>query len=543
LTLCREALRQLDAAGLDWRRPELHALAARALGWLGRGEEAAAELALTTPAARAELEPEERPALWAHAGDREAALREAAGTPLAPLWRAALTGEPLEPPAWEALGEIDPYRAARLVFDLEGIAPGTVPAERRRAAIAALRRTGAGLLAERLEAREEGPWRALTAYLEKPAGDPEALAALFREAGYPEVPPSLDPPSETVDAPLRALLALARRERAAPAATPAHLGDMAVPPPTVRDGGLLGESPALREALERLARLAPRDLSVLVLGETGTGKELAARLVHRASPRASGPFVAVNCAALGESLLLSDLFGHVRGAFTGADKDRAGVFETAQRGTVFLDEIGDLPAVAQGMLLRVLQEREVRRVGESLPRRVDVRVVAATHRDLAAAVAAGTFREDLFYRLKVGSVELPPLRERGGDVLLLAAHFLARQRGPGFVPSLSRQAGERLLAHPFPGNVRELENVLAVAAALAGGGTILPEHLGLPEASFAESGESAGPGSYHRKIEDYRRQVLIDELAACRGNQAEAARRLGLSRQGFSYLARQLRLS
>jgi transcriptional regulator with PAS, ATPase and Fis domain len=304
----------------------------------------------------------------------------------------------------------------------------------------------------------------------------------------------------------------------------------------------VGESPALLNALERLARLAPRELTVLVLGETGTGKELAARLVHRTSPRAAGPFVAVNCAALGESLLLSDLFGHVRGAFTGADKDRAGVFETAQRGTVFLDEIGDLPVVAQGMLLRVLQEREVRRVGESLPRRVDVRVVAATHRDLAAAVAAGTFREDLFYRLKVGSVELPPLRERGDDILLLAEHCLARQRGPGFVPTLSRRARELLLAHPFPGNVRELENVLAVAAALAGGGLIEPEHLGLPEPP--ESAVSAGEeGSYHRKIEEYRRQLLIEELAACRGNQAEAARRLGLSRQGLSYLARQLRLS
>ncbi len=252
--------------------------------------------------------------------------------------------------------------------------------------------------------------------------------------------------------------------------------------------------------------------------------------------------MAVNCAALGESLLLSDLFGHVRGAFTGADKDRAGVFETAQRGTVFLDELGDLPVAAQGMLLRVLQEREVRRVGESLPRRVDVRVVAATHRDLAAAVAAGTFREDLFYRLKVGSVELPPLRERGDDILLLAEHCLARQRGPGFVPTLSRRARELLLAHPFPGNVRELENVLAVAAALAGGGIIEPEHLGLPEPP--DSAVSAGEeGSYHRKIEDYRRQLLIEELAACRGNQAEAARRLGLSRQGLSYLARQLRLS
>jgi len=179
LTLCREALRQLDAAGLDWRRAELHVLAARALGWLGRSEEAAALLAETTPAARAELEPEERPALWAHAGDREAALREAVGTPLARLWRAALTGERLEPEAWEALGEIDPYRAARLVFDLESVAPGTVPAERRRAAVAVLRRTGAGLLAERLEAREAGPWEALAAYLQpfvdQVRSDPDAL--------------------------------------------------------------------------------------------------------------------------------------------------------------------------------------------------------------------------------------------------------------------------------------------------------------------------------------------------------------------------------
>ncbi len=200
LTLCREALRQLDAAGSDWRRAELHTLAARALGWLGRSAEAALELAATTPAARAELEPEERPALWAHAGDREAALREAAGTPLGTLWRAALAGERLEPPAWEALAGIDPYRAARLVFDLESVAPGTVPAEHRRAAVAALRRTGSGLLAERLEAGEEGPWRALAAYLDPPAdpedpaapGAPAALAALFRAAGYPEASISLE---------------------------------------------------------------------------------------------------------------------------------------------------------------------------------------------------------------------------------------------------------------------------------------------------------------------------------------------------------------
>jgi transcriptional regulator with GAF, ATPase, and Fis domain len=356
--------------------------------------------------------------------------------------------------------------------------------------VATLRRTGAGLLAERLEAREGGPWQALFAFLL--LGRLEALAG------------------------------------ADPAAAPG--------PVSTGAGGMVGESPALHAALERLSRLAPRDLTVLVLGETGTGKELAARLVHRGSPRARGPFVAVNCAALGESLLLSDLFGHVRGAFTGADRDRAGVFETAQRGTVFLDEIGDLPAVAQGMLLRVLQEGEVRRVGESLPRRVDVRVVAATHRDLAAAVAASSFREDLFYRLKVGSVLLPPLRERGADVLLLAEHFLARERGPGFVPRLSRPARERLLSHRFPGNIRELENVLKVAAALASGGTIEPEHLGLPDPAASE------PGSYHRRVEEFRRRQVIEALAAAAGNQAEAARGLGLSRQALSYLVRQFRL-
>jgi hypothetical protein len=495
LTFCREALLQLDAAKPNWRRALLHTLAARALGWLGRSAEAAAFLAQTTPAARAELEPEERPALWAHAGDREAALREAVGIPLASLWRAALTGERPPSAAWEALSGLEPYRAARLVFDLETVAPGTVPVERRRAAVLVLRRTGSGLLAERLEAAEEGPWRALAAYLERPvpAGDTalaaDALAALFREAGHGEAAITLttrvgervllagsggdaELAAETadgrltlrapaVDAALAALFALFRREYrerkarpgiAPPAGVEASLASQALPA-SPRTGGLVGESPVFLLALERLARLASRDLTVLILGETGTGKELAARFVHRTSPRAAGPFVAVNCAALGESLLLSDLFGHVRGAFTGADKERAGVFEAAQRGTVFLDEIGDLPAVAQGMLLRVLQEREVRRVGESLPRRVDVRVVAATHRDLSAAVAAGTFREDLFYRLQVGSVLLPPLRERGEDILRLAEHCLARSGGPGFVPSLSRQARELLLAHPFPGNI------------------------------------------------------------------------------------------
>ncbi|HEX9671526.1 MAG TPA: sigma 54-interacting transcriptional regulator, partial [Thermoanaerobaculia bacterium] len=238
---------------------------------------------------------------------------------------------------------------------------------------------------------------------------------------------------------------------------------------------------------------------------------------------------------------------HVRGSFTGADRDRAGVFETAQGGTVFLDEIGDLPPAAQGMLLRVLQEGEVRRVGESLARKVDVRVVAATHRDLAARVRDGSFREDLFYRLKVASVELPPLRARGDDVLLLAEHFLAKQAAPEPAPALSPAARTALRAHRWPGNVRELGNVLAVAVALAGGGPILPEHLELPAAAGAGDGASAtaadGPSDYHRRVDAFRRKLVADALAAEGGNRAAAARRLGLSRQALSYLARQLGLA
>jgi DNA-binding NtrC family response regulator len=281
----------------------------------------------------------------------------------------------------------------------------------------------------------------------------------------------------------------------------------------------------------------------MICGESGTGKELAARLVHRLSPRARAPFVAINCAALSETLLLSDLFGHVRGAFTGADRDRAGVFETAQGGTVFLDEIGDLPGSAQGMLLRVLQEGEVRRVGESLARKVDVRVVAATHRDLAAMVRAGSFREDLYYRLKVASLALPPLRERGDDLLLLARSVLARLAPHGAPPVLSPAAQARLRGHSWPGNVRELANVLAVAAALADGGLILPEHLDLPPLP-GRGGDDAGegPSEYHRRVDAFRRKLVADALAAAGGNRAEAARRLGLSRQALSYLARQLGL-
>ncbi|HSF38785.1 MAG TPA: sigma 54-interacting transcriptional regulator [Thermoanaerobaculia bacterium] len=535
LALCRDTLADLDRRGGDWRRAELHLLAARALGWLGRPEEAAAELAHVTPGAWSELEPEERPALRAQAGDREGALAEAAGTPFASLW----AREPAPSPAWEALGALEPYRAARLVFDLEVAAPGTVPPRWLREAIATFRRMGATFPAERLEARDQGPWQALATYLRREPGDPEAVALLLTDAGYPEAElvrseGSLALQAPRIDATLHALFALIARDLAGGSHAP--FPDEEPLPRTRREaGGMVGESPELWVALERIARLAPGGLPVLVLGESGTGKELAVRQIHRASARAAAPFVAINCAALSETLLMSDLFGHVRGAFTGADREHRGVFETAHGGTVFLDEIGDLPLAAQGLLLRVLQEGEVRRLGESVARRVNVRVLAATHRDLAAGVREGRFRQDLYYRLKVGSVTLPPLRDRGEDVLLLADRFLARAADEKIV-RLSPEARARLLSYPWPGNVRELENVLSVASVLAEKGVIEPEHLEIQEASrLSES-------LYHQQVDAFRRGLIERALAACGGHLAEAARSLGISRQALSYLLRQLKI-
>jgi DNA-binding NtrC family response regulator/tetratricopeptide (TPR) repeat protein len=628
--LCRAAIARLERRRSRWRREVLAVLHARALGWLQRHAEAAGELALATGEAVKELEPEERPALWAHAGNRAEALRCALdiASPVAPLWQAVLAGGPVPPASWEALAGLEAYRAARLVFDLERAGDGEllVPAAWRRSAVTTLRQVGAGGMADWLEARERGPWQALAAYAARPPGDLEACAALVRQAGYPdarlvwtpagevrETPASSDPISgptpatalltadlasgrlelrgRRLDPALSACFALAARDLAVAGAPPAVRGGAALPvdeahpalsasapdsplfpaapalaEPIVRQpagraaaASLIGSSRGLRAAVARLARLATADIPVLIRGESGTGKELAAREIHRASTRAHGPFVAVNCAALAESLLLSDLFGHVRGAFTGADRDRVGVFEAARGGTVLLDEIGDLPIGAQGLLLRVLQEGEVRRLGESLPRRVDVRVLAATHHDLEQAVASGAFREDLFYRLKVGAVDLPPLRERGDDVLQLADLFLSRQsQSQSPPPRLAAETRERLRAYSWPGNVRELENVLRLGAALATGGVIQPENLELPRTAGTASPKVGGPaceifvgataatapaaGSYHQQVETLRRQLVVEAIAAADGNHAEAARRLGISRQALSYLVRQLGL-
>jgi two-component system NtrC family response regulator len=301
-----------------------------------------------------------------------------------------------------------------------------------------------------------------------------------------------------------------------------------------RPGRIVGESHGLRRCLERLERLAPSDLPVLIQGETGTGKELAARRLHRKSPRRRRPLAPINCAALAPGLLVSELFGHLRGAFTGADRDRPGIFEAAQGGTVLLDEIGDLPLDAQGKLLRLLQEGEVRRLGESLPRRIDVRVVAATHRDLEKMAEQGEFRLDLFYRLRVGRVELPPLRQRGEDVLLLAEAFLGALGRPA--PTLTAAARRRLLDYPWPGNVRELKNVLEVAAALCDNGRIGVDLLDLPEQSRTVR------HGYHERLRQFRKSMVAEALDESAGNQAAAARRLGLSRQALSYLVRRLEI-
>ncbi|HZI77584.1 MAG TPA: sigma-54 dependent transcriptional regulator, partial [Gemmatimonadales bacterium] len=266
-----------------------------------------------------------------------------------------------------------------------------------------------------------------------------------------------------------------------------------------------------------------------------TGKELVARTVHRYSDRASRRFVTVNCSALAEGLLESELFGHVRGAFTGAANSRPGLFREADKGTLFLDEIGDISPGLQARLLRVLQEQEIVPVGSETPIKVDVRVIAATHRDLPEAVRAGRFREDLYYRLDVVTLRLPPLRERRQDIPLLVDHFLralSLRHGRGPV-AMDSEAQRRLLAYDWPGNIRELQNVLERAVLLAEQGVIGPEHLAtnlLPAAASSPEPETL-PSAALRPLEDIEREHVIRVLAATGGNREESSRILGISRR------------
>jgi two-component system NtrC family response regulator len=300
--------------------------------------------------------------------------------------------------------------------------------------------------------------------------------------------------------------------------------------------GLETSNARMAEAINVAARAAQSRAIVLVRGESGTGKELLARAIHYASPRARSPLVAVNVAALPETLLESELFGHERGAFTGADRERRGRFELADGGTLFLDEIGDLPKGTQVKLLRVLQEQSFERLGGSRTIKVDVRVVAATHRDLEAMVRAGEFREDLFYRLNVVSIELPPLRERREDIPMLVDHFLRRfARESGQQPrAVSREAMDRLLKYAYPGNVRELENIVQRAVVLARGEVIgaadLPLHL-----AELKSEDVPASGSLVARLAAFERALLVQALADAGGVQTRAARALGIGERHLRY--------
>ena len=289
-------------------------------------------------------------------------------------------------------------------------------------------------------------------------------------------------------------------------------------------------SEAFRRVLELAGRVAQFDTSILICGETGTGKEVLARYVHRQSPRAGKPFVGVNCTALPETLLESELFGHKAGSFTGATRDRAGLFEQAEQGTIFLDEIGDISPAMQMKLLRVLQEREILRIGESQTRKIDVRVIAATNRNLPQLIREGKFREDLYYRLRVIEVNIPPLRQRRDDILPLARHFVRVLAVRLKMPQLRLDAtcADLLLRYDWPGNVRELENAVEHAAVLCVNNLILPEYLPshIVHAGATPAAVTADTSRTLAQVE----QVYIEEvLKSAQGNQTQAAKILGIS--------------
>ena len=303
--------------------------------------------------------------------------------------------------------------------------------------------------------------------------------------------------------------------------------------------GIVLQSEAMRRVVDLARRVAPVDSTVLVTGESGAGKERIARLIHESSPRTGGPFVAVNCGAISETLLESELFGHVKGSFTGATADRAGLFEAANGGTLFLDEVGELPAAMQVKLLRALQEREVRRVGDNRSRKIDVRIVAATNRDLRASVGHGGFREDLYYRLRVVEIRVPPLRERKDDILPLARFFLQetshrlgkKARCHGF----STRAADQLLRYEWPGNVRELHNAVERAVVVAMGERIEPQDLPEEVRAARHGSFEPAPG---RSLADVERDYILSVLQANGGNRGQTAEQLGI---GSATLYRKLK--
>lgn len=362
---------------------------------------------------------------------------------------------------------------------------------------------------------------------------------------------------------------LSSREKSAAAAPPSSVPSPRVATPAEPDGtplshGIRGSSAAIKSLLAQVSKVAQSSASVLIRGESGTGKEILARAIHQNSPRAKGPFVGVHCAALSSSLLESELFGHVKGAFTGADRDRKGRFEMADGGTLFLDEVGDISLETQTKLLRVLQERSFERVGGVQTLHTDVRLIAATHRDLEELIARGEFREDLFYRLNVISLVCPPLRERQEDLYELALHFvpLYAERASKPISGIDDDALRRLAAYAWPGNVRQLENVIERAVVLAEGNSIslhdLPPEIlqAEPQSSYPRRPAAtpppanldvatalAEPDTLVGELADLERERLIDALAQCRGNKSQAARVLGIPRSTLFSKLRKLGLA
>jgi DNA-binding NtrC family response regulator len=306
--------------------------------------------------------------------------------------------------------------------------------------------------------------------------------------------------------------------------------------------GMVGRSPLILEVFANIRRIAPHFRTVLVTGATGTGKELAAMALHRLSPASRGPFVVCNCSALVENLLESELFGYVKGAFTGATQDKTGLFEHANGGTIFLDEIGELSLSAQAKLLRVLQNRQVQRVGSVAPRNIDVRVIAATHRNVKAMVRSGQFREDLYYRLAVVEIGLPALANRREDLPLLERYFLEKFSAEYNKPiaGLVRRAQTRLAAYPWPGNIRELENVIGNACMMVEGDLIdvddLPERLREPLTNDAVTDDSL------ISLEELQKRHVLRVLEAVGGNKARAAEILGIGRATIYQLLSKMKL-
>jgi Nif-specific regulatory protein len=319
----------------------------------------------------------------------------------------------------------------------------------------------------------------------------------------------------------------------------------------------LGESRVWKDALGQAARVADTDTTVLITGESGTGKEVIARFIHQASKRSRGPFVALNCAALPEHLLESELFGFERGAFTGAHVSRSGKIEQAAGGVLFLDEVGEMAPAVQAKFLRVLQEREFQRLGGQKTLKADIRVIAATNRDPAVAIERGTLREDLYYRLGVFEITLPALRERGNDILLLADAFLKEVCGAMGRPAtgISEEARDQLLGHPWPGNVRELRNAIERAVIMCGGGLVAGEHLPIaiarapkstPASALAHVPELAPIANFPVSginLESIERDLVTKALAHARNNKSQAAKLLGLPRGQFYSLLRRYGLT